>query len=89
MLCAIARATCKAATKPGAKSRISNTSSTASKMTDQFIKTPPTMINKMEGKYDGKELLPYACRPGAMDAFKLPSLMHFGHVYRKDVETLK
>jgi hypothetical protein len=24
-----------------------------------------------------------------MDAFKLPSLMHFGHVYRKDVETLK
>jgi hypothetical protein len=47
------------------------------------------MINKMEGKYDGKELLPYACRPGAMDAFKLPSLMHFGLVYRKDVETLK
>jgi hypothetical protein len=58
-------------------------------MTDQFIKTPSAMINKMEGKYDGKELLPYACRPGAMDAFKLPSLMHFGHVYRKDVETLK
>jgi len=89
MPCAIAKAIFKAATKPGAKSRISNTSSTASKMTDQFIKTPPTMINKMEGKYDGKELLPYACRPGAMDAFKLPSLMHFGHVYRKDVETLK
>jgi hypothetical protein len=58
-------------------------------MTDQFIKTPPTMINRMEGKYEGKELLPYACRPGAMDAFKLPSLMHFGRVYRKDVETLK
>ena len=58
-------------------------------MTDQFIKTPPTMIDKMEGKYDGKELLPYTCRPGAMDAFKLPSLMHFGLVYRKDVKTLK
>jgi len=58
-------------------------------MTDQFIKTPPTMIDKMVGKYDGKELLPYTGRPGAMDAFKLPSLMHFGRVYRKDVETLK
>jgi hypothetical protein len=58
-------------------------------MADQFIKTPPTMINKMAGTYDGKELLPYTGRPGAMDAFKLPSLMHYGHVYRKDVETLK
>jgi hypothetical protein len=47
------------------------------------------MINKMEGKYEGKELLPYACRPGAMDAFKLPSLMHFGPLYRKDAEDLK
>jgi len=58
-------------------------------MADQFIKTPPTMINKMAGTYDGKELLPYTGRPGAMDAFKLPSLMHYGHVYRKDVESLK
>jgi hypothetical protein len=58
-------------------------------MADQFIKTPPTMIDKMAGKYDGKELLPFAGRPGAMDAFKLPSLMHYGHVYRKDLESLK
>jgi hypothetical protein len=76
-------------TKPGAKSRISNTKSIASKMADQFIKTPPTMIDKMAGRYDGKELLPYTGRPGAMDAFKLPSLMHYGHVYRKDVGDLK
>jgi hypothetical protein len=47
------------------------------------------MIDKMAGKYDGKELLPYACRPGALDALKLPSLMHFGRVYRKDLEQLK
>jgi hypothetical protein len=47
------------------------------------------MIDKMAGKYDGKELLPFAGRPGAMDAFKLPSLMHYGHVYRKDLEDLK
>jgi hypothetical protein len=47
------------------------------------------MIDKMAGRYDGKELLPYAGRPGAMDAFKLPSLMHFGRVYRKDLESLK
>jgi hypothetical protein len=47
------------------------------------------MIDKMAGKYDGKELLPYAGRRGALDALKLPSLMHYGHVYRKDVEDLK
>jgi hypothetical protein len=58
-------------------------------MADQSIKTPPTMIDKMKGKYDGKELLPYTGRKNAMDAFKLPSLMHYGHVYRKDVEDLK
>jgi hypothetical protein len=58
-------------------------------MTDQFIKTPPTMIDKMAGRYDGKEFLPYACRRGALDALKLPSLMHFGRVYRKDVGDLK
>ena len=57
-------------------------------MTDQFIKTPPTMIDKMAGTYDGKELLPYTGRPGAMDAYKLPSLMHFGSVYRKDLAEL-
>ena len=58
-------------------------------MADQSIKTPPTMIDKMAGRYDGKELLPFTGRKNAMDAFKLPSLMHFGHVYRKDVEDLK
>jgi hypothetical protein len=47
------------------------------------------MIDKMKGKYDGKELLPYTGRKNAMDAFKLPSLMHYGHVYRKDLEQLK
>ena len=58
-------------------------------MANKSIKTPATMIDKMAGKYEGKELLPYAGRPGAMDAFKLPSLMHYGHVYRKDVGDLK
>ena len=58
-------------------------------MADQFIKTPPTMIDKMAGRYDGKELLPFTGRKNAMDAFKLPSLMHYGPVYRKDVEDLK
>ena len=57
-------------------------------MADQSIKTPPTMIDKMKGTYDGKELLPYTGRPGAMDAFKLPSLMHYGLVDRKDVGDL-
>jgi hypothetical protein len=58
-------------------------------MAEQSIKTPPNLIDKMAGKYDGKELLPYAGRPGAMDAFKLPSLMHYGHVYRKDAGDFK
>lgn len=59
-------------------------------MASQSIKpTPATMIDKMAGRYDGKELLPYACRPGALDALKLPSLMHYGRVYRKDLEQLK
>jgi len=57
-------------------------------MADQSIKTPANMIDKMKGTYDGKELLPYTGRPGAMDAFKLPSLMHYGLVYRKDVGAL-
>jgi hypothetical protein len=47
------------------------------------------MIDKMAGRYDGKELLPFTGRKNAMDAFKLPSLMHYGPVYRKDVEDLK
>ena len=58
-------------------------------MATKFIKTPPNLIDKMSGRYEGKELLPYAGRPGAMDAFKLPSLMHYGLVYRKDVGDLK
>ena len=52
-------------------------------------KTPANMIDKMKSTYDGKELLPYTGRPGAMDAYKLPSLMHYGQVYRKDIEALK
>lgn len=58
-------------------------------MTDQSIKTPANMIDKMAGRYDGKELMPYTGREKAMDAFKLPSLMHFGHVSRKDAKDLK
>lgn len=58
-------------------------------MSNEIKPTPPTMINKMAGRYDGKELMPYTGRPGAMDAFKMPSLMHYGRVYRKDVGDLK
>jgi len=57
-------------------------------MTQSIKPTPPTMIDKMKGTYDGKELLPYTGRPGAMDAYKLPSLMQGGPEYRKDIEVL-
>ena len=52
-------------------------------------KTPANMIDKMAGRYDGKELLPYTGRTGAMDAYKLPSLMQGSHEYRRDIEVLK
>jgi hypothetical protein len=58
-------------------------------MANKSIKTLPNLIDKMAGRYDGKELLPFTGRKNAMDAFKLPSLMHYGHVYRKDVGDLK
>ena len=38
--------------------------------------TPPQLINKMAGKYDGAELRHYDGRPGAMDAFSKPSLVN-------------
>ena len=47
------------------------------------------MINKMVGQYDGRELMPYTGRPGAMDAYKLPSLMQGGLEYRRDIEVLR
>lgn len=34
------------------------------------------------GQYDGRELLPYVGRPGAMDAFDLPSRMGNRLVFR-------
>jgi hypothetical protein len=51
--------------------------------------TPSTTINKMLGLYSGAELKPFAGRTGAMDAFKLPSLIGDQRLYRKDVEKLK
>ena len=38
----------------------------------QIVSAPA--INKMLGTYDGKELRPFGQRPGAMDAYKLPSM---------------
>jgi len=36
--------------------------------------TPPPSLNKTLGVYVPLELKPFTGRPGAMDAFKLPSL---------------
>lgn len=36
------------------------------------------------GVYDGSDLRQLANRPGAYDALNVPSLYHFGRVYRKD-----
>lgn len=57
-------------------------------MTQSIKPTPPTMIDKMKGIYDGKELRPYTGRPGAMDAYKLPSLMQGGLEYRRDIKEI-
>lgn len=58
-------------------------------MDSQSTKTPANMIDKMAGQYDGRELQPFTGRSGAMDAYKLPSLMQ-GHLeYRRDIEELR
>lgn len=43
---------------------------------------PGHLVSKMRGVYEGKELLPYDGRPGAMDAYKLPS-MHQGKTHKR------
>ena len=51
-------------------------------------KTPAPALNKMVGVYVPLELKPFTGRPGAMDAFKLPSLIANLPVYRKDADKL-
>jgi len=51
--------------------------------------TPSTTINKMVGLYNPVELRAFQGRPGAMDAFKLPSLIGNQLIYRKDAGELK
>jgi len=50
--------------------------------------TPPPALNKMLGVYVPLELKPFTGRPGAMDAFKLPSLISNLRTYRKDADKL-
>jgi len=51
-------------------------------------KTPPPSLNKTLGAYVPVELKPFMGRPGAMDAFKLPSLIGNLRTYRKDADKL-
>jgi hypothetical protein len=51
-------------------------------------KTPPPSLNKTLGAYNPLELKPFTGRPGAMDAFKLPSLIANVQVFRKDADKL-
>ena len=51
--------------------------------------TPSTTLNKMVGLYNPIELRPFDGRAGAMDAFKLPSLIGDQRVLRKDAGDLK
>ena len=51
--------------------------------------TPSTSINKMVGLYNPIELRPFEGRAGAMDAFKLPSLIGDRRLYRKDAGEIK
>ncbi len=53
-----------------------------------MIKTPPPSLNKTLGAYNPLELKPFTGRTGAMDAFKLPSLIGNLQVFRKDAEKL-
>lgn len=51
--------------------------------------TPAPALNKMVGLYNPIELRPFSGRSGAMDAFKLPSLISNQQIYRKDTGDLK
>lgn len=51
--------------------------------------TPSTTLNKMVGLYNPIELRPFDGRAGAMDAFKLPSLIGSQRLFRKDAGELK
>ena len=51
--------------------------------------TPSTSINKMVGLYNPIELRPFEGRAGAMDAFKLPSLIGDQRIFRKDAGEIK
>ena len=51
--------------------------------------TPSTTLNKMVGLYNPIELRPFEGRAGAMDAFKLPSLIGDQRVLRKDAGDFK
>ena len=51
-------------------------------------KTPPPSLNKTLGAYVPLELKPFTGRPGAMDAFKLPSLIANVQVFREDADKL-
>jgi hypothetical protein len=57
-------------------------------MVVSMIKTPPPSLNKTLGAYNPLELKPFTGRPGAMDAFKLPSLIANVQVFRKDADKL-
>jgi hypothetical protein len=57
-------------------------------MVVSMIKTPPPSLNKTLGAYVPLELKPFTGRPGAMDAFKLPSLIANLRTYRKDADKL-
>lgn len=48
---------------------------TARKTPARKVTTPAPMIcnSNSRGTYTGRELMPFAGRPGAMDAFRLPS----------------
>lgn len=47
------------------------------------IKAPPIRNSNAKGYYDGKELAAFEGRPGAMDAYRLPSLRLGSRAYPK------
>jgi hypothetical protein len=54
-------------------------------MAPVVLDVPDRVVNSSSREtYTGSELKPYAGRPGAMDAFKLPSRSFEGLTYRKE-----
>lgn len=72
-----------AAHMPAAQARPARHYPKKDHMAQEVKPQEPIRNSNAKGSYDGKELAPFEGRPGAMDAYRLPSLRLGSRVYPK------